>query len=191
MLVNASAVGFYGPRTDAPVDESEPSGTDFLAQLCRDWEAAAQSASAGVRVAIVRIGVILGTEDGALKRMLLPFKLGLGGPLGSGRQVFPWVHVDDLARLFVMLVENDSARGVFNGTAPNALTMKEFAATLGKVLKRPAFFAAPAPAIKLALGEVASVLLTGQRAVPKRALEHGFEFRFPEAEGALRDLLGR
>ena len=187
VLVNASAVGFYGPRTDAPVDESEPSGTDFLAQLCRDWEAAAQSASAGVRVAIVRIGVILGTEDGALKRMLLPFKLGLGGRMGDGRQWVSWVGYRDTVDAFVHAVTSDDARGPMNLVAPNPVTNREFTATLGRVLGRPSFMPLPAFALKAALGEMArDLLLASTRVEPRRLPETGFAFTHPDLEAAIR-----
>jgi len=189
VLIHASAVGYYGPRGPESIDESAPSGDDFLAGVCRDLEAASASAKqAGVRVAAVRIGVVLGADGGALKLMRRPFEFGFGGPVGNGRQVFPWIHVEDLARLFLFLLENEDASGPYNGTAPGTLTSAEFAKTYGKVLGRPAFLPLPGIALRIALGEVADVLLTGQRAEPKRALEAGFEFRFPELEGALRDL---
>ncbi len=200
VLVHASAVGFYGPRaaTD-PLDESAPPGDDFLADVCQAWEAAAKpAADAGARVAAIRIGVILGTDGGALKKMLLPFKLGLGGPVGSGRQPFAWVHVDDVARLFVHVLEDDSLAGVFNAVAPNladgarvgpALTSAGFGKALGRALHRPAVLPLPGFALRLLAGEVADVLLTGQAAVPARTLESGFRFEHPEIDGALGDLL--
>ena len=190
VLINASAVGYYGPRDATPVDEGGAAGDDFLARLCADWEAAA-AAPESVRVAIVRIGVILGADDGALKRMLLPFRLGLGGPVGSGQQPFPWIHVDDLARLFLFLLERDDLLGVFNGTAPGGVSAAELARALGKALHRPALFPVPGFVLKVALGEVSSVLLTGQNVTPKRALDSGFEFRFPEVDAALGDLLAK
>ena len=200
VLLHASAVGFYGPR-DAreAMDEAAPAGTDFLAGVCSAWEAAAEPArAAGIRVVSVRIGVILGADGGALKRMLLPFRLGLGGPVGNGRQAFPWIHVDDLARLFVFLLESDSAAGAFNGVAPNGsgsdtsdagLTSAQFGRALGRALHRPAFLPLPGFALRILLGEVADVLLTGQRAIPTRALGAGFHFEHPGIEEALRDLL--
>lgn len=192
VLVTASAVGYYGPRGDEDLDESSPPGDDFLARLCRDWEAAAAPArDAGVRVATVRIGVVLGRDGGALERLLTPFRLGLGGPVGSGRQPFPWVHVEDLASLLLFLLEHDDARGPFNGTAPGVVDMATFARALGRALHRPAVLPLPGFALRLALGEVADVLLTGQRALPRRALEAGFAFRFPDLDAALRDLVGR
>lgn len=190
-LISASAVGYYGPRDNEEIDESAPAGRDFLAEVCRQWEAAAKLALVGtqVRNVQVRIGVILGREGGAYKLMKLPFSLGLGGPVGNGRQVFPWIHVHDLARLFVYLLENPECSGAFNGTAPGAVTSAEFARGFGRVLKRPAFLPAPGFAMRLALGEVADVLLTGQRAIPKRAIEAGFAFDYPLLEPALENLV--
>jgi uncharacterized protein (TIGR01777 family) len=192
VFVSASAVGWYGPSDDRELDESSPRGADFLADLCTQWEDATEAATeAGVRTAIVRIGVVLGKDGGALAKMLLPFRLGLGGPLGSGSQWMSWVHLDDLCALIVFLLEHEKAAGPFNATAPGPVTMRTFARTLGRVLHRPAFLPAPAPMIRLALGEVADVLLTGQRVLPRRALEAGFTFRHPVLEPALRDVLGR
>lgn len=192
VFVSASAVGRYGPSDDRELDESSPRGSDFLADLCTQWEDATEAAvEVGVRTAIVRIGVVLGKDGGALAKMLFPFRLGLGGPLGSGAQWMSWIHLDDLCSLIVFLLENDGAAGPFNATAPNPVTMRTLARTLGRVLHRPAFLPAPAPMVRLALGEVADVLLTGQRVLPRRALAAGFSFRHPELEAALRDLLER
>jgi hypothetical protein len=191
-FVSASAVGWYGPHGDETLDESSPRGDDFLSELCLDWETATEAAvEAGVRTAIVRIGVVLGAGGGALQKMLPPFRLGIGGPLGNGRQWVSWVHLDDLADLIRFLIENDGAQGVFNATAPNPVTMKQLAATLGRVLHRPTLFAVPAPVLKVALGEVSSILLTGQRVLPRRAEAAGFRFRHPELAAALADVLGR
>lgn len=191
VFVGGSAVGYYGPRGDEAIDESAPAGDDFLARVCSEWERAALDVLEGsaVRVAHVRTGVVLGADGGALKLMRLPFSLGLGGPVGSGRQVFPWIHLQDLARLFAFLLEQPEASGPFNGTAPGLVSSAEFARVFGRVLRRPAFLPAPGFALRLALGEVAEVLLTGQRALPGRALEAGFEFRYPELEGALREIV--
>jgi len=191
VFLGASAIGYYGPRGDEDLDETAPAGDDFLAELCRDWEAAAApAAAAGVRVAHVRIGLVLG-PGGALARMLLPFRLGLGGPLGSGRQQQSWIHVDDLCGLFRLVLERDDLTGPFNGTAPAPVSQREFARTLGRVLGRPALLPAPAFALRLALGEAAGVLLTGVRALPRRAQAAGFRFGQPTLEGALRALLER
>ena len=190
-LVNASAIGFYGPRGEEPLTESDPGGHDFLAEMSRDWEGEAFKArDLGVRTAVVRIGIVLGRGGGALGRMLPPFKLGVGGTLGNGRQVMSWVHIQDLARLFCFILENEKAEGVFNGTAPHPVSNREFTRTLGKVLKRPAFLPMPGLVLRLIFGEVGEIMLTGQRVVPQRTREAGFQFRFPDLEGALRDLVG-
>lgn len=189
-FISTSAVGFYPVADEEVFDEGSRNGTGFLADLCRNWEGAtAPARAAGVRTAIVRVGVVLGMGGGALDKMLLPFKLFVGGPLGSGKQWVPWVHIDDLCGLFLRILENPKASGVFNATAPNPERMTAFARTLGRVLGRPSFMPAPAFAIRLALGEVADVLLTGQQVNPARAEEIGFDFRYPSLEPALRQLL--
>jgi len=187
-FISSSAVGYYGDSPDAHFTESSPRGRGFLADLCGEWEAATLPASeAGVRTAIVRTGVVLGQGGGALAKMLLPFKLGIGGPLGSGRQWLSWIHIDDLISLFQFLLEKPCASGAFNATAPQPVTMKTFASALGRSLHRPAIFPVPGPMLKLALGEVADVLLTGQYVEPRRASDAGFVFRFAGIDGALRD----
>ena len=193
VLVSGSAVGYYGPRGDEVVDEATPAGDDFLSRVCVAWEAEARKAAvAGVRVALVRTGLVLAREGGALPRLVLPFRLGAGGPLGSGRQWMPWIHLDDLVALLVFLIERPGLEGPFNGTAPNPVRNRDFARSLGRVLGRPSWLPAPAFALRLALGEMAdALLLSGQRAVPRRAQQAGFRFRFPEVEPALRDLLAR
>lgn len=189
-FISASAIGYYGPRGDVSVDETGAPGGDFLAGLCVEWEAAVEPArEAGLAVAIVRIGVVLGLGGGALQKMLPPFRLGLGGPLGSGRQIVSWIHIDDLVDLFVFLLAQPHAEGVFNGTAPNPVTMRDLSRALGRSLRRPALFPVPGFMLKLALGEVADVLLTGQTVEPSRALEAGFEFRHETIGQALDDLL--
>ena len=191
-FLSASAIGYYGPSEHQGLDESAPPGNDFLAQLCRRWEdATAAAVEAGIRTVRLRTGIVLGREEGALKQMLPPFKLGVGGPIGSGRQWFSWIHVADEVGLILFLLEASTADGPFNLTAPNPVTMREMARTLGKVLHRPAVLPVPGFALKAALGEVADVLLTGQHVVPRRALEAGYSFQFPELDGALRDLLER
>jgi len=190
-FLSASAVGYYGSSEIEGIDESAPAAGDFLARLCDDWEAATEGArEAGIRTVRVRTGVVLGRGGGALSRMLTPFKLGLGGPLGSGRQWMSWIHLEDLCGIFLALLSKDSCQGAFNGTAPHPARMADFAKTLGRVLRRPAVLPTPGFAMKVLLGESADVLLTGQHVVPKRVLEEGFVFRFPELEPALRDLLG-
>ncbi|MEE2775885.1 MAG: TIGR01777 family oxidoreductase, partial [Acidobacteriota bacterium] len=172
------------------LDEGAKPGSDFLAALCRDWEAAlAPAIDSDTRVAIARIGVVLGPGGGALQKMLPPFRLGIGGPLGNGRQVVSWIHLDDLVALLRWLLETEDQSGVFNATAPNPVTMKEWATCLGQVLHRPAFLPVPGFMLRLALGEVAEVLLTGQRVLPRRATENGFAFSFPGMRAALEDVL--
>ena len=189
-FLSASAIGYYGPSERQGLDENAPAGQDFLAQLSRRWEeATAPAGAAGVRTVLLRSGVVLGREAGALKQMLPPFKLGVGGPIGSGRQWLSWIHIADEVGLILFLLESQAASGPFNLTAPNPVTMREMARTLGKVLHRPAVLPVPGFALKAALGEVADVLLTGQHVVPRCALEAGYSFQFPALDGALRDVL--
>lgn len=189
-FVSASAVGYYGPRGDEEIDESIGPGGDFLSDVCRQWEGAARAAESLARLVIVRIGIVLAPEGGALKKMLLPFRLFAGGKFGSGKQWMSWVTRDDLLRMFVWAIENDRASGVYNATAPNPVRNEEFTKTLGRVLHRPAITPAPAFALRLALGEMAdALLLTGQRVMPRRASEDGFAFDHERLEPALRQLL--
>ncbi len=190
VLVQASAVGYYGPHGDEPVPEDTPPADDFLGRVCVEWESStAPVEAAGVRRVVIRTGVVLSQEDGALPRMLLPFKLFAGGPIGSGRQGFPWIHIHDETAAIRFLIDHPSASGPFNLAAPNPVSNAEFSRALGRVLKRPAFMPTPGFALKLMFGEMASILLTGQYAVPRRLLELGFAFRFTEAGQALQDLL--
>ena len=191
-FISASAVGYYGPSTSTRFDEASPHGQDFLAGLCAEWEASTSaSAEAGVRTAVLRTGVVLGLGGGALAKMLPPFKFGVGGPLGNGKQWVSWIHIDDLTSLYLFLLENTAPKGAFNGTAPQPVTMKTFASALGHALHRPAIFAVPAPILRLALGEVADILLTGQQVEPRRTREAGFQFKFADINKALVDILGR
>ncbi len=188
--LQASAIGIYDQNPDTVADESSPPGTGFLAELGVAWEAAARPVEAlGVRLCYMRIGVVLGAGGGALERMLLPFKLGVGGPIGSGKQWLSWVHIDDVVGAAQFLIERNDLSGAFNFTAPNPVTMAEFARTLGRVLLRPSFVRAPAFALRLMLGEMADSLLQGSRVLPKRLLEAGYAFRYPELEPALRAVL--
>lgn len=190
VLVNASAVGFYGDRGDEELTETSPAGAGFLAGTTVAWEEAARRAAPeGVRLVLPRIGVVLGEEGGALSKMLLPFRLGLGGPLGSGRQWMPWIHRDDLVALLLAALDDPRYEGPVNAVAPAPATMRDFASTLGKVLRRPSFAPAPAFAIRAAMGEMASLVLDGQKVLPARAVALGFRFRFGALEPALRDLL--
>lgn len=190
-LVSASAVGFYGPeRGDEVLDEESDGGTGFLADLCRDWEAATFGARAhGLRVAALRIGIVLGREGGALAKMVPAFRLGLGGPLGHGRQYLPWIHLEDVVELCVVAVDDHRYEGVLNATAPEPATSRDFAKSLGRALRRPAALATPAPVLRLLFGAAASAVLAGQRALPARALALGFRFRFPTLAPALADLV--
>ena len=188
-LISGSAVGYYGAHGDDVVTELTPPGLDFLARLCVDWEHEAHAgASAKTRLAIVRSGLVLGANGGALKKMLLPFKLGLGASLGSADQYMPWIHVDDWVAMIIWLAGADRAMGAFNATAPMPVTNRDFTRTLGRVLRRPAVFHVPAFVLRMALGELADMLLTGQRVMPAAAEEMGFRFTYRELEPAFRSL---
>lgn len=191
LLVSGSAIGYYGPRGEEILTEESPSGSGFLASLCREWEGAARAAERlGIRVALVRIGVVLGRDGGALAKMLPAFRLGLGGPVGSGAQWMSWIHLDDLVRLLVFVMEQ-APTGPVNATAPEPATNASFAQTLGRALHRPAWLPAPGLAVKLLLGEMAEeLLLAGQRVVPARAQALEFGFHYPDLPGALQDLVG-
>jgi hypothetical protein len=188
IYISASAVGYYPPSETATYTETSPHGNDFLGELCAAWEAQAQRATQlGMRVAVVRTGVVLGTDGGALATMARPFRLGLGGVIGSGRQWVPWVHIDDIAGIYRMAL--DGASGTFNATAPHPVTNAELTRTLASVLHRPAFFQVPSFALRAALGEGATILLHGQRVLPQHTLESGYNFRFTALDDALYDLL--
>jgi uncharacterized protein (TIGR01777 family) len=190
VLVNASAIGFYGPRGDEELSEDSAAGSDFLALLCVEWEQTARTAEAvGVRVAMIRVGIVLDKEGGALAKLLTPFNLGLGGPVGSGRQWMSWIHHADLVGLFLLALDNDQAAGPINGTAPNPVVNREFGKTLGRVLHRPSVVWTPALALRALLGEAAMLVATGQRVLPRRALELGYAFQYPTLEAALRQIL--
>jgi uncharacterized protein (TIGR01777 family) len=187
VLVSASAIGYYGDRGDEVLTESSSSGSGFLAQVARGWEAATEPAArAGVRVVAPRIGVVLAGQGGALPKMALPFKFGLGGRVGSGKQWMSWITLDDLVRLLVYAVTNELIRGPVNAVSPQSVTNAEFTRTLARVLHRPAIFPAPAFAVRLVLGEMADeLLLASQRVEPKVAMESGFRFQYPQLETAL------
>lgn len=189
-FVSASAVGYYGgsPAGDCP--EGAPQGSDFLAALCGQWEREAWAADKlEVRTSLLRFGVILGPEGGALAKMLTPFKLGVGGPLGSGRQPMPWIHRDDAVAAILFAIDDAAMSGPANVVAPGAATSKEFARALGRALHRPAILPAPGFVLRLALGEMSTLLLDGQKAVPAKLLSAGFKFRHPDVDGALADLV--
>jgi len=189
-LVNASAVGYYGPRDDT-VEESAPPGDDFLARTAVAWEGEALRArERGVRVILLRSGIVLAREGGALPRLALLTRLFLGGPLGGGRQWMPWIHIDDEVGLILFALDHEQVAGPLNAAAPAPVRQRDLARALGRVLHRPAVVPAPALAVRLAMGEMATVALDGQRAVPAAALGAGYAFRFEEVEAALRELLG-
>jgi len=190
VFVSASGVGYYGDCGDKLLDENSPAGNDFLAEVCKVWEAeAAEVEQAGVRRVSVRTGIVLSKEDGALKRMLLPFRLFVGGPLGNGKQWFPWIHIDDIVGIYFHAIENQNLNGAVNAASPNICTMKEFAKTLGKVLHRPSLFPVPELALKIAIGEAGKVVLMSQRVKVNKLLESGYKFKFENLEEALRNLL--
>jgi len=189
VLLNGSAVGYYGPHGDEVVTEATPPGSDFLSALCVTWESEAEQASTKTRVVAARTGLVLHPAGGALGGMLTPFRLGVGGPLGSSEQFMPWIHLDDWVSLVVWLIASPHARGAFNATAPVPVTNRDFTRALGKAVHRPAFLPVPAFALRILLGEFADSLLTGQRAIPARALEQGFTFQFAHLDAALGHLL--
>ncbi len=192
VLVNASAVGYYGEVPEGEVPENAPQGRDFLAALCGQWEREALAAEPlGTRVVLARLGVVLARGGGALARMELPFKLGLGGPMGSGRQAFPWIHRDDALGALRFALDSGELSGPVNFVAPGAVTNAEFSKALGRALRRPALLPAPAFAVRLALGEMSSMLLGGQRAVPGKLAVAGYAFKHPDIAGALADLYRR
>ena len=190
VLICSSAIGYYGSRGDEQLTEESSAGNDFLAQLCIDWEKEALRAEAfGVRVVLIRTGVVLGSNGGALEQMLTPFKLGVGGKLGSGRQYMSWVHVDDLVEIMLFAAEKPGLRGPANAVSPQPLRNSEFTRTLASVLHRPAILPVPGFALRVVLGEVAEVLLGSQRCVPEKLLQQGYHFKFPELPPALEDVL--
>lgn len=191
VLVNQSAIGFYGDRGDATVDELAESGEGYDAEVVREWEAAAREAeNVGVRLAIVRTGHVLDPRGGLLGELLTPFKLGVGGPIAGGRQYMSWIHIDDEVGILLWALDNEKVSGTVNSTAPNPVTNREFSYAIGRALGRPA--SVPVPGFVLDLkfgGEFGRVLRGGQRVLPRRALDLGYEFRYPQIDGALKNLL--
>jgi uncharacterized protein (TIGR01777 family) len=188
VLVNASAVGYYGGRGDELIDETARPGTDFLAGVTRAWEE--EAAKAEVRSVFLRTGIVLARDGGALVKMVPPFKAFVGGPIGSGKQWSPWIHLHDEVAAILWAIDHEELKGPVNLTAPEPVTAGEFAKALGKVLHRPSWAKVPAAVLKVAVGEFAAVLLEGQRALPVQLQKSGFVFRFPQLAGALEDLLG-
>jgi uncharacterized protein (TIGR01777 family) len=192
VLINISGVGYYGNVSSGDVSEISPAGNDFLSHVCLRWELeAARAQSFGVRVVTPRLGVVLARDGGALPRISLPFTFFVGGYLGSGNQAFPWIHRDDLIACLIFLLRDSSLSGPVNVVSPSMVTMKEFCAALGRAMRRPLWTFVPALALKLILGEMADMLLTGQRAAPLRLQQAGFSFRFPVLDHALNDLFGK
>ena len=190
VLVSSSAVGWYGPRGDEPVAEDAPAGSDFLAQVCAAWEREAMAAEAlDVRVVRIRTGVVLDRGGGALAKMLPFFRLGVGGPVAGGRQWMPWIHVDDLVALYLAALDGDGWSGPVNGTAPQPVTNRDFSRALGRALHRPALAPVPGLAVRALYGEMADIVVHGQRAVPRRTVELGYTFEHPELDEALRSAL--
>ena len=190
VLISSSAVGYYGDRGDEEVTEDFGPGSGFLAEVCQMWELEAMRAtSCGVRVVPIRTGIVLGRDGGALAEMLKVFRFGLGGRLGRGDQYMSWVHVDDLVSIMAYCALNEDISGPVNAVSPNPVTNKEFTKTLARVLKRPAFMTVPSPVLKLVLGEFAEAVLTSQRALPRKLLNSGYEFKYPVLEAALTNLL--
>ncbi|MBF2047227.1 MAG: TIGR01777 family protein [Elainella sp. C42_A2020_010] len=189
VLVNSSAIGYYGTSETATFDETSPAGQDFLAEVCQAWEAAAEAVKqTGTRLVILRTGIVLG-DGGALAKMLTPFRLFAGGPLGSGKQWFSWIHIDDLVNLILRALTEPTMEGVLNATAPEPVRMAELCHTLGQILHRPSWLPVPAAALELLLGDAAKVVLEGQQVLPKRTQAIGFTYQYPTVKQALQDIV--
>ncbi len=192
LLLQASAIGYYGPSDDRELDETSPAGADYLSRVCLEWEGATRPAEElGVRRVLLRTGIVLSAKGGALERLLLPFRLFVGGPMGSGRQWWPWIHLQDQICAMRFLLENPAASGAYNLCAPNPLPFHQFGRVLASVLRRPYWLPVPAFALRLLLGEMSTLVLDGQRALPRRLLQAGFTFRYPELKPALEDLFNK
>ncbi|BAG02364.1 thylakoid membrane protein ThyD [Microcystis aeruginosa] len=189
VLINSSAIGYYGTSETASFDENSPPGDDFLADVCKKWETAAQKVKDyGTRLVILRTGIVLG-NGGALGKMIPPFKLFAGGPIGSGRQWFSWIHRDDLINLIIYCLDRQGISGTFNATAPNPVRMKEFCQILGEVMNRPSWLPVPDFALEILLGEGAKIVLEGQEVLPKATQAIGFDYRYPNLEAALQEIV--
>jgi uncharacterized protein len=187
VFIGGSAIGYYGPRDNTPLDEQAPSGSDFLAEVVRDWEAEAlKAADLGVRAVCVRTGIVLDKSEGALAQLKLPFQFFVGGPVLPGTQWFSWVHLADEVGIILLALENEQARGPINATGPEPQTNRDFCATLGRAMSRPSLFPVPSFALKALVGEFAYTLVTGQRVLPRQAQELGYQFQYPTSEAALR-----
>ena len=189
-LVSGSAIGFYGPRGSEELFEDAPPGDDFLAQVGVQWEAATRKASeAGIRVVLLRIGIVLARQGGALERMMLPFRLHVGGPIGGGRQWVSWIHIDDLIGMIIFALDNSAMEGPINATGPEPVTNRRFARTLGGVMGRKSWLPVPGILLRIALGQVATIVVHGQRVLPAKALAAGYRFRHTNLPGALEQIL--
>jgi uncharacterized protein (TIGR01777 family) len=190
LFITSSAVGYYGNAGDELLTEESGSGNDFLSGVCKEWENSAQKVETlGIRRVSIRTGIVLSSKDGALEKMLAPFKLFIGGHLGSGKQWFPWIHIEDLVNIYIYTLDNSNITGPINAAAPNPVTAKELAKRIGKAMHRPSLFPVPLLALKLAIGEAAESVIASQRAVPKKLLNAGFKFKFEKIDEALKDLL--
>ena len=190
LVIQASAIGYYGPQGELVLTETSPAGNDFLAHTCEIWEkSTAEIDEMGVRRAVLRTGIYLSPEGGALARLLLPYKLFAGGPMGSGKQWYSWIHPDDLAGAVQFIIENDKAKGVFNLTAPHPLPNRDFGKALGREMHRPSWIPLPSFILRGLFGDVATVVVDGQRVIPKRLIDMGYTFKFPEIEVAFKELL--
>jgi hypothetical protein len=189
VLVSGSAVGYYGRRGSEPLPDTATPGTDFMAQVCRAWEQEALRCPA--RTVLLRTGIVLGRGGGALQRMLPPFRLGLGGPIGLGRHYMPWIHIDDIVGLILLALDDERLHGPLNGVAPGTVRNAGFTRALGRALRRPTLFPVPPLALRLAFGPVSQILTASQRCIPQAAQQHGYVFQHPEIEGALADVLSR
>ena len=188
-FISSSAIGYYGTTGNEILTEESQSSDDFLANLCFEWEYEACKANEfGVRTVCIRTGLVIDGNDGAMKKIVLPFKLFIGGHLGTGKQWFSWIHINDLVNLYLFSINNINIKGALNGTSPKPVTNKEFCKTLGKVLKRPSFIPVPGFALKLIIGEFAQYLVTGRKVIPKSAIENGYAFEFPDLISALNNL---
>jgi uncharacterized protein (TIGR01777 family) len=189
-FICASAVGYYGSSADMEFTEESKPGDNFLANVTKRWEEEAEKAEEmNIRTVSIRTGIVLSTEGGAFKKMLTPFKFFIGGPLGSGKQWFPWIHIDDLAGLFLLALDNSNVKGPINGTAPETLRMSEFCKIMGKVMHRPSMLKVPSFVLKILYGEGAGEILSGQKVIPKKAMDAGYNFKFANAEMAIKELL--
>ena len=192
LLINGSAIGYYGiDKTDMEIDENGTGDNSFSSDLCKQWEATAlQANSFGVRTCLLRTGIVLGKNGGALSKMLTPFKMGIGGKIGSGRQWMPWIHLHDLVGIILYCIEHDNLNGAINGTSPNPLTNQDFTKTLGKVLNRPTFMSVPRTIIKLLMGQMGvELLLSGKKILPVKITEKGYQFQYPELDSALQNIV--